>query len=241
VKTGCSSVSRPDVFEHHGDRSREVVSAGGQGTPGRQWAPRGATAAAEGQGSGGRNPRSVSRMKQAGRVRGGVKPSGGCKTLETDRSRELESPAYVSWLPRSASAVGDRSPGRNRAARASPWAVTRRGGVRRSYSEGGVTPRASPSVFGPSGHTTGRPRGSTGPAGRSRAADLHGSGAPRKGEEGGPNRYGPTVASSYAGGGRNSMRGGRQGGDIEPAASGALNLRGAQRQSRVFFRLIVPA
>jgi len=33
-------------------------------------------------------------MKQAGRVRGGVKPSGGCETLEADRSREVEDPAY---------------------------------------------------------------------------------------------------------------------------------------------------
>lgn len=38
-------------------------------------------------------------MKQAGRARGGVKPSGGCKTLETERSRTVEGPAHVRGFP----------------------------------------------------------------------------------------------------------------------------------------------
>jgi len=87
------TVPFPDACERHGVDMREGRDAGRRSTPGRYRAPRGATAATEEQSSGGRNPRSVSRMKQAGRVRGGVKPSGGCETLETDRSRELESPA----------------------------------------------------------------------------------------------------------------------------------------------------
>jgi hypothetical protein len=47
---------------------------------------------------------------------------------------------------------------------------------------------------GVTGLAIGRPRGSTGPVGRSRAAALHESAAPRKGEEGEPNRWGSTIA-----------------------------------------------
>jgi hypothetical protein len=38
-------------------------------------------------------------MKQAGRVRGGVKPSGGCETLKADRSRAVEGPAHHRGFP----------------------------------------------------------------------------------------------------------------------------------------------
>jgi hypothetical protein len=38
-------------------------------------------------------------MKEAGRVRGGVKPSGGRETLETDRRRGVESPSDHRGFP----------------------------------------------------------------------------------------------------------------------------------------------
>jgi hypothetical protein len=38
-------------------------------------------------------------MKEAGRARGGVKPPGGRETLEADRSRGVEAPAYHRGFP----------------------------------------------------------------------------------------------------------------------------------------------
>jgi len=136
-------------------------------------------------------------MKQAGRVRGGANRQEGEKPWRRSvvgpwKARRNRVLARRSWPPRSGSAGGAQSP------REAPRELehTERGGVRRSYSAGGVTPRAPASVFGPPPHANERPRGSTGPAGRSRAAYLHGPAAPRKGEEGGLNPYGPTFAGA---------------------------------------------
>jgi hypothetical protein len=78
-------------------------------------------------------------MKEAGRVRGGVKPPGGRETLEAERSRGVESPAYHRGFPVLRALKGPKALGGTAPARAACSSGHRRGGVRRSNSVGGAT------------------------------------------------------------------------------------------------------
>jgi hypothetical protein len=73
-------------------------------------------------------------MKQAGRVRGGVKPSGGCETLETERSREVECPADHRGFLVPRTLQGRKARGRHRAR-----SSTARGGPQSAVAPGGHT------------------------------------------------------------------------------------------------------
>jgi len=168
-------------------------------------------------------------MKQAGRVRGGVKPSRGCETLETDRSRELESPAYYRGFLVPRTLEGPKA---------------QEGTARSSTAMGGPKARWRPEVIlcrrrnsasvaavlrsgGALDRNTSRLHGAgwTQSGGRSQQGLAH----PARARREGPTDTALRSRVRGAGGERNSMRGGRRDGDIGPAASGALNLRGAQR------------
>jgi len=79
-------------------------------------------------------------MKEAGRVRGGVKPPGGRETLEAERSREVESPAHHRGFPVLRALEGTEALGGTAPLERPALPGHGRGGNRRSHSAGGATP-----------------------------------------------------------------------------------------------------